>query len=80
MTHASQTTEESVDLFEDIESLPEDIQALCFEMSDACENGDPYLVLKDYLARFEALGYSFDYDLSGTAFDLHKITSEATGA
>ena len=80
MTHANLNTEDAVDLFEDIESLPEEIQALCFAMSDECENGDAYAVLKDYLGRFEALGYSFDYDLSGTAFDLHKMSDEASVA
>ena len=61
------------DLFEDIDALPAEIQALCSQMSAACEDNDPYEILPVYLQKFEVLGYTFDYDLAGTPFNLHRI-------
>jgi len=61
------------DLFENIPALPAEIQSLCCQMSDDCENNDPYEILPIYLQKFESRGYTFDYDLSGTPFDLQRI-------
>lgn len=76
MTDNTFNADESIDLFEDIEALPDDIQALCYELSDAVENdeGDAYLILKDYLARFEAIGYTFDYGLDAVPTDLRACS------
>jgi len=61
------------DLFETPELFPRELEAVFNRYAEDLEHGDPYVVLKEILAEVETLGYTFDYDLSGTAYDLREI-------
>lgn len=65
-------TEEGVDLFEDYENIPEDLQEILDNYQDAFEDGD-YKGLEKALKEANAIGYTFEYYLDGQAYDLRKI-------
>lgn len=66
--------DEEVDLFEQYDSLPENIQALIGEYQSRIDDEDPYDLAAEYQKRFEAEGYTFDWGLDGEAINLRKLT------
>jgi hypothetical protein len=65
-------TEEGVDLFEDYENIPTDVQKILDKHSDAFEDGD-YRKLEKANNELKKIGYTFEYGLDGEAYDLRKI-------
>lgn len=68
------TNDEEVDLFEQYDALPENIQALIGEYQSRIDDEDPYELAAEYQKRFEAEGYTFDWGLDGEAINLRKLT------
>jgi serine/threonine-protein kinase RIO1 len=60
-------TKENSDLFEIIEMLPLDIQNV---LSQFEREGYDYQTCTKYLAILESKGYTFEYNLDGTPFNL----------
>lgn len=69
--------DEPVDLFEDQESLPKNVQKVIDYYSQKIEEGDGngYLLCKEFLHKMESLGYTFDYGLDGVPYGLEKLPS-----
>lgn len=67
-----ETSNKGVDLFEDYESIPSNVQAILDEHAEAFEDGD-YAGLQKAHAALKKIGYTFEYGLSGEAYDLRKI-------
>jgi len=65
-------TDEGVDLFEDYDDIPENVQKVLDDHSDAFENED-YKGLEKAKKELEKIGYTFEYGLDGEAYDLRKI-------
>jgi len=65
-------TEEGIDLFEDYEQIPPEVQEILDRHSQAFEDGD-YEGLKAAWDEVNAIGYTFEYYLDGQAYDLRKI-------
>jgi hypothetical protein len=65
-------TEEGVDLFEDYENIPSNVQEVLDKYSDAFEDGD-YRKLEKANNELKKIGYTFEYGLDGEAYDLRKI-------
>ena len=65
-------TEDGVDLFEDYENIPTDVQKILDKHSDAFEDGD-YRKLEKANNELKKIGYTFEYGLDGEAYDLRKI-------
>lgn len=65
-------TEEGEDLLEDIENLPEEVQEILSNYEVEIEDGD-YKAIEQALKELEEIGYTFDYGLDGTIFNLRKI-------
>lgn len=65
-------TEEGVDLFEDYENIPQNVQNVLDKYSDAFDDGS-YKGLSIAKKELEKIGYTFEYDLGGGAYDLRKI-------
>jgi hypothetical protein len=63
------------DLFQEQETLPENIQALISHHTNLIENneGNGYIHCRDFLLAMEAQGYTFDYGLDGVPYDLQKM-------
>lgn len=61
-----------IDLFENYDEIPENVQAILDKHSEAFEDGD-YKGLEKALAEIEKTGYTFEYYLDGQAFDLRPI-------
>lgn len=64
--------EEGVDLFEDYENIPTKVQKVLDKYAEGFEDGS-YDELEKALSKLNAIGYTFDYDLDGQAYDLRKI-------
>jgi hypothetical protein len=64
------STEEGVDLLENYDEIPDDVKAILeqYEMEDA-----DYDTLENLKSELEEIGYTIDYDLGGTPYDLRKI-------
>jgi len=62
--------EEGVDLFEDYDDIPVNVQKILQKYD--FEEGD-YRTLKKAKEDVEKVGYTFEYSLDGTAYDLRKI-------
>ena len=64
------------DLFEDYHKQPKALQEITSELEqdDVWFN---YADLKVFQARCEAIGYTFDYDLSACPFNLRVFNQEA---
>ena len=62
--------DEGVDLFEDYEDQPAEVQAILakYELED-----NDYNTLKDLQAELEGIGYTFEFGLDAEPFDLRKI-------
>jgi len=65
-------TEEGVDLFEDYDDIPENVQEVLDKHSVAFEDGD-YRDLEKAHKDLLKIGYTFEYDLDGQAYDLRKV-------
>lgn len=65
-------TEEGVDLFEDYDDIPKNVQKVLDKHSAAFEDGD-YRDLEKAHKDLLKIGYTFEYDLDGQAYDLRKI-------
>lgn len=65
-----ETEDEGVDLFEDYDEIPKNVQKI-LEKYDF-EEGD-YRTLEKAKKDVEKVGYTFEYSLDGTAYDLRKI-------
>lgn len=63
-------TEEGVDLFEDYDEIPDNVQEILQKYD--FEEGD-YRTLEKAKKDVETVGYTFEYSLDGTAYDLRKI-------
>ena len=63
-------TEEGVDLFEDYDDIPDNVQEILqkYDFEDA-----DYRTLEKAKKDVETVGYTFEYSLDGTAYDLRKI-------
>ena len=59
------------DLFEDIKSLPAPVQAIIGAFDD---NNCSYAECSKMEAALMPLGYTFEWGLDGTPYDLQKIT------
>jgi len=64
--------DEGVDLFEDYENIPENVQEILDEHMEELDGGD-YRDLEKVKEKLEAIGYTYEYDLNGIAYDLRKI-------
>jgi hypothetical protein len=64
--------EEGIDLFEDYENIPNDVQEILDNYQEAFEDGD-YRGLKMAHDELNKIGYTFEYYLDGQAYDLRKI-------
>jgi len=65
-------TEQGVDLFEDYDNIPDNLQKILDKYEDAFQDGD-YAGLAKALKEANAIGYTFEYYLDGQAYDLRKI-------
>lgn len=72
MAKGGEMDDEGVDLFEDYNDIPESVQKVLDNHSDAFENED-YKGLEKAKKDLEKIGYTFEYGLDGTAYDLRKI-------
>jgi hypothetical protein len=61
------------DLFEDYQNQPLKLRAIVSEIEEKSLTGLDYPDLVLFQSRCEAIGYTFDYDLSGTPYDLKAI-------
>ena len=64
--------EEGVDLFEDYDNIPSNVQEVLDKYSDAFEDGD-YKELEKANKELGKIGYTFEYGLDGQAYDLRKV-------
>jgi hypothetical protein len=64
--------EEGVDLFEDYDDIPSNVQEVLDKYSDAFEDGD-YKQLEKANKELGKIGYTFEYGLDGQAYDLRKV-------
>lgn len=60
--------EEVVDLFEQYETLPQEVQDILLELEDPT-----YIENERVLELLKPLGYTFEYGLCSTPYDLTKI-------
>ena len=58
-----------IDLFEQVETLPNEVQAVLEKYQD-CQSYDG---LNSMLSELEPLGYTFDYYLDAMPYNLRKI-------
>ena len=61
------------DLFEDYHKQPPELRAIVSEIEEKSLTGLDYPDLVLFQSRCEAIGYTFDYDLSGSPFNLQAI-------
>jgi hypothetical protein len=64
------------DLFEDYHKQPPELRAIVSEIEEKSLTGLDFPDLMLFQARCEAIGYTFDYDLSATPFNLKPIKDE----
>ena len=60
-----------IDLFDDPEGIPLEVQAVLDEFNEDC--GNSYKELARILKKLEPLGYTFDYGLDAVPYELHKF-------
>jgi len=63
---------EGVDLFEDYENIPDNVKNVLHKYQNAFEDGE-YRGLEKALLELENIGYTFEYELDGQAYDLRPI-------
>ncbi len=69
-----ESTDNMTDLFEDYDSLPKPIRDLC----DTMDFNNSYAKCKDFIKKIEEYGYTCDYDLDGSVYDLKLINCNPT--
>ena len=69
------STDDGIDLFEDYENIPPQVQTILDKYAEGIEDGD-YNSLGDAKNELEEIGYTFDYYVDGTAYDLRPIGSK----
>jgi hypothetical protein len=67
--------DEEIDLFEDYENIPDNVQSILDKYEDDFETGD-YTGLEKALKEMNKIGYTFDYYLDGQAYNLRPIGSK----
>ena len=65
-------SQHGIDLFEDYENIPANVQSILNKYEDAFMDGD-YKELQKALTQLKKVGYTFEYDLDGQAYDLRPI-------
>jgi len=68
----SMDSQQGIDLFEDYENIPANVQSILDNNEDAFMDGD-YKELQKALTQLKRIGYTFEYDLDGQAYDLRPI-------
>ena len=68
----SMDSQQGIDLFEDYENIPANVQSVLDNHEDAFMDGD-YKELQKALTQLKKVGYTFEYDLHGQAYDLRPI-------
>lgn len=63
-------TNEGIDLFDDIESLPNEIQAILSKYSDAEAT---YINCENLIKELNEVGYTCEYYLDAIPFNLRKL-------
>jgi len=66
------STSEGIDLFEDYDNIPSNVQKVLDKYEDAFMDGS-YTGLAKALKELEKIGYTFEYYLDGAAYDLRPI-------
>lgn len=68
----------TTDLFQAQETLPENIRTIIDQHTARIEQdeGDAYVICREFLEEMEANGYTFDYGLDGVPYDLQLIESD----
>lgn len=66
------STEDGIDLFEDYDNIPPEVQAILNEYEESFEDGD-YQGLEQAQSELNAIGYTFDFYVDGQAYDLRPI-------
>lgn len=66
------STDEGIDLFEDYENIPPQVQAILDKYEDSFIDGD-YKGLQQAHDELWEIGYTFEYYLDGVAYDLRPI-------
>jgi hypothetical protein len=61
-----------INLFEDYENIPKKVQTILEKHGEAFEDGD-YKQLEKANKELNKVGYTFEYDLDGQAYDLRPI-------
>ena len=69
------STDEGIDLFEDYDNIPPQVQKILDKYADSFEDGD-YKGLTDADNELNKIGYTFDFYLDGVAYDLRPIGSK----
>lgn len=64
--------EEGVDLFDDYDNIPHDVKRILEKYSEDFEDGS-YEGMGNALRELNQIGYTFEYYVSGDAYDLRKI-------
>lgn len=64
------TTEDTIDLFENPEDLPQEVQDV---LERFCNGENSYDQCRALIEALEPLGYTCDYGLDGQPYDLTKI-------
>ena len=68
-----------MDLFEDLENQPEDLQWLCYQMATIGEHQHLFFNdLEYFIKEFREIGYTFSYGMDGEPYDLRKIEVKKT--
>ena len=68
-----------MDLFEDLENQPENLQYLCYQMAIMAENEHLFFNdLEYFLKEFREIGYTFSYGMDGEPYNLRKIEVKKT--
>lgn len=68
-----------MDLFEDLENQPENVQWLCYQMAVTGEHQHLFFNdLEYFIKEFKEIGYTFSYGMDGEPYNLRKIEVKKT--
>jgi len=71
-------TDVILDLFEYPGHWSAELTAVVMKYGEKLENGDPYLVCREFEEAVNEIGYTFDWYLDGEPYHLRKIGTEVT--